>query len=178
MTDPTELVIEPGDPEQVITQDDADAGLDYIVEVEDNLVQYAHRKQNASRGIKLVPGQTHVLGNLRREEVWLAATEGEATVRVRPAGASLNSLPPKDVTVEGDVNIPGEVDVKDDQTRELGKARLTDSDGVLVEPAAEATLSEVVSNTSDVSTESTLSDVLVELETQTTLLEQIEENTS
>ena len=126
MTDPTALVIEPGDPEQVITQDDADAGLDYIVEVEDNLVQYAHRKQNASRGVKLVPGQTHVLGNLRREEVWLAATEGEATVRVRPAGASLQSLPSKDVRIEGDVIVAdASTETKQDEIIELLEDQIT-----------------------------------------------------
>jgi len=105
MSDPTEIEIEPGEPQEVIS--DTDVGTTpYIVEVRDADVRFAHKKRQAERGATLTAGQTHTLSNFRGSGIWLAAVEGTATVRVRPAGASLESQPPKDVTViEGDVQI-------------------------------------------------------------------------
>jgi len=102
MSDPTEIEIEPGEPQEVIS--DTDVGTTpYIVEVRDADVRFAHKKRQANRGATLTAGQTHTLSNFRGSGIWLAAPEETATVRVRPAGASLQSLPSKDVRIEGDV---------------------------------------------------------------------------
>jgi len=105
MSDPTAIKIEPGEPQEVIS--DVDVGsVPYIVEVQDAPVRFAHKKRQAARGATLSAGQTHTLSNFRGSGIWLAAVEYPATVRVRPAGASLESQPPKDVTiVEGDVEL-------------------------------------------------------------------------
>jgi len=103
MSDPTEIEIEPGEPQEVIS--DADVGTTpYIVEVKENPVRFAHKKRQADRGATLSAGQTHTLSNFRGSGIWLAAVDGTSSVRVRPAGADLESQPPKDVAiVEGDV---------------------------------------------------------------------------
>ena len=162
MTDPTEIEIEPGEPQEVIS--DVDVGsVPYIVEVRNAPVRFAHKKRQADRGAELSANQTHTLSNFRGSGIWLAAPEETATVRVRPAGAKLESQPPKDVTVvEGDIRIDSDLDVSDRAAREIGKARVMDSDGVLIDPATQGTLAEV----------------LDELQTHTTLLQQIEENTA
>ena len=102
MTDPTEIEIEPGEPQEVIS--DVDVGsTPYIVEVREAPVRFAHRKRQADRGAELSAGQTHTLSNFRGSGIWLAAPEEPATVRVRPAGAKLESQPEKDVSIIGDV---------------------------------------------------------------------------
>jgi hypothetical protein len=90
----------------------------------------------------------------------------------------VNSQPPKGVTVEGDVVISSSIDIEDRAGREIGKARMQDSNGTLIDPATETTLADVESNTSDAATETTLSAILTELEEQTTVLNEIETNTS
>ena len=155
MTDPTEIEIEPGEPQEVIS--DVDVGsVPYIVEVRNAPVRFAHKKRQANRGAELSANQTHTLSNFRGSGIWLAAPEETATVRVRPAGAKLESQPPKDVTVvEGDIRVDDDLDVSDRAAREIGKARVMDSDGVLIDPPTEQKQDEIIS-----------------------LLEQIEENTS
>jgi len=102
MSDPTAIEIEPGEPQEVIS--DTDVGTNpYIVEVRGADVRFAHKKRQAERGATLTAGQTHTLSNFRGSGIWLAAPEATATVRVRPAGASLDSQPSKDVRIEGDV---------------------------------------------------------------------------
>ena len=102
MSDPTEIEIEPGEPQEVIS--DVDVGsVPYIVEVRNAPVRFAHKKRQADRGAELSAGQTHTLSNFRGSGIWLAAPKATATVRVRPAGASLESQPSKDVRIEGDV---------------------------------------------------------------------------
>ena len=100
--DPTEIEIEPGAPKEVISDDDV-GNTPFIVEVKDAPVRFAHKKRQAARGATLSAGQTHTLSNFRGSGIWLAAPEATATVRVRPAGASLDSQPSKDVRIEGDV---------------------------------------------------------------------------
>ena len=154
MSDPTEIEIEPGEPQEVIS--DVDVGsVPYIVEVQNAPVRFAHKKRQADRGATLSAGQTHTLSNFRGSGIWLAAPEETSRVRVRPAGASLESQPPKDVTVvEGDIRVDDDLDVSDRAAREIGKARLMDGDGVLIDPPTEQKQDEIIS-----------------------LLEQIEENT-
>ena len=155
MTDPTEIEIEPGEPKEVIS--DVDVGsVPYIVEVRNAPVRFAHKKRQADRGAELSANQTHTLSNFRGSGIWLAAPQETATVRVRPAGAKLESQPPKDVTVvEGDIRIDSELDIADRAAREIGKSRVMDSDGVLVDPPTEQKQDEIIA-----------------------LLEQIESNTS
>ena len=103
MSDPTEITIKPGKPQEVISDVDVGSDLPYIVEVQDAPVRFAHRKRQAQRGATLSAGQTHTLSNFRGSGIWLAAVDATATVRVRPAGANLESQPQKDVSVIGDV---------------------------------------------------------------------------
>ena len=155
MSDPTEIEIEPGEPQEVIS--DVDVGsVPYIVEVRNAPVRFAHKKRQADRGAELSANQTHTLSNFRGSGIWLAAPQETATVRVRPAGAKLESQPPKDVTVvEGDIRIDSELDIADRAAREIGKSRVMDSDGVLIDPPTEQKQDEIIA-----------------------LLEQIESNTS
>ena len=153
MSDPTAITIEPGEPERVIRSEDTQ--IPHIVEVSDAPVRFAHKKSEASRGATLAAGQSHTLSNFRGMGLWLAALDQPASVRVRPAGASVESQPPKDVTVvEGDVRLEDDLDVSDRAGREIGKARVMDSGGVLIDPPTEQKQDEIIS-----------------------LLEQIEENT-
>ena len=103
MSDPTAIEIEPGAPKEVISDIDVGSDLPYIVEVSDAPVRFAHKKRQAERGATLSAGQTHTLSNFRGSGIWLAAPQDTATVRVRPAGANLESQPQKDVSIIGDV---------------------------------------------------------------------------
>ena len=130
--------------------------MPHIVEVSDAPVRFAHKKSEASRGATLAAGQSHTLSNFRGMGLWLAALDQPASVRVRPAGASVESQPPKDVTVvEGDVRIDSDLDISDRAAREIGKARMMDSGGTLIDPPTESKQDEIID-----------------------LLTQIEENTS
>jgi hypothetical protein len=150
MSDPTPVTVSPGETEEIINAADAESGIPYLVEVQDNPVRFAHEPANASRGAELSPGQTHTLSNLRDQPIYITARGGEATVRVRPAGAAVKTQPPKGVTVEGDVTIGSEIDVTDDQTREIGKARVMDSGGVLVDPPTESKQDQIISLLQDI----------------------------
>ena len=154
MSDPTTITIEPGEPERVIRSEDTQ--MPHIVEVSDAPVRFAHKKSEASRGATLRAGQSHTLSNFRGMGLWLAAVDQPASVRVRPAGASVDTQPPKDVTVvEGDVRIDSDLDISDRAAREIGKARMMDSGGTLIDPPTESKQDEIID-----------------------LLTQIEENTS
>jgi len=115
MSDPTAIEIKPGEPQEVIS--DTDVGTTpYIVEVRDADVRFAHKKRQADRGATLTAGQTHTLSNFRGSGIWLAAPEATATVRVRPAGASLDSQPSKDVRIEGDVIVSDAATAENQET--------------------------------------------------------------
>lgn len=144
MSDPTRIPVADGDTEQIINIEDVKAGIPYAVEVYSNPVKYAHTKAAADRGLTLVAGQTHLLSNFRGEGIWVAADEGDAEVKVRPAGAELDTQPPKGVTIEN-VDLDAEVDVSDRASREIGKARLQNSGGVLVDPATKQNQSAIQS---------------------------------
>jgi len=194
MSDPTAIQLDEDDVEQIITKADAQRGLPFLVEVTGSPIRFSHEKATADRGAELSPGQTHTLSNLRGKAIYVTPRGGSAEIRVRPAGANVETQPPKGVSVEGDVNIGSKIDIEDDQTREVGKIRVQESDGTLVDPATESTLSTIQTQTSDVATESTLSTIqsqtsdvatqttlaaiLTELEEQTAILQEIETNTS
>lgn len=150
MSDPTVITLDEGETEQIITKADAKRGFPYLVEVQNAPIRFAHEKANADRGAELSPGQTHTLSNLRNRPIFVTPRGGSAEIRVRPAGANVETQPPKGVTVEGDVTIDSEIDVTDDQTREIGKARLMDSDGVLVDPPTEQKQDQIISLLEDI----------------------------
>jgi len=136
MTDPTEISVGTDDTEEIITETDAETGLPYLVEVRDNPIRFSHRKATVDRGAELSQGQTHTLQNLRGQPIYVSAVDGTGTakIRVNPAGADVKTQPPKGVTVEGDINVGSSIDIDDREARELGKARLEDSGGVLIDP--------------------------------------------
>lgn len=103
MSDPTALKIGPDDSEKIIDAADAEQGIPYLVEVADAPVRFSHQKPAVDRGPELSQGQTHTLSNLRDKPIYLTGVGGTATVRVRPAGADVQSQPVKGVTIEGDV---------------------------------------------------------------------------
>ena len=136
MSDPKIIEIEPGEPEEVISERDAKQGIPYIVEVSgDNPVRYAHNKRYADQGATLSAGQSHTLSNFRGKAIYLAAFNGATSVRAFPAGAEFDSQPQKEVIVEGSVSIDSDVNVTDRAGREIGKARMQDSGGTLIDPA-------------------------------------------
>jgi hypothetical protein len=142
MSDPTEISVPTDEAVEIITQEDAESGLPYLVEVRDNPVRISHVKSTVDRGAQLSQGQTHTLQNLRGEPIYVSAVDGTGTakLRVNPAGADIKSQPPKGVTVEGDVSLGSNVDVEDRSGRELGKTRIEDSGGVLIDPLSESNL--------------------------------------
>ena len=166
------ITIENGGVEEIIPADQANKK--YIVEVAGAPVRIGHTKRYAKDGTKLEPGRNHKVDNLRGERLFAAAVDAEAQLLINQAAADVDSQPSRDVTVlEGDVTISGstDLDIEDRPAREIGKARVMDSDGVLIDPATETTLANVYA---ELQTQTTL---LEQLQTQTTLLEQIEENT-
>ena len=100
MSDPTAIQLDKGETEQVLKQEDVQGGLAYLVEVSGAPVRFAHRRPQAARGAELRPGQQHKLSNFRGEGLWLHAPDASATVRVRPAGADLDTQPERQVTIE------------------------------------------------------------------------------
>jgi len=136
ITSETTIDLEQGDPERIITDDDADRA--YIVEVVGpNPVRVDHRSRYAADGTTLSAGQSHTVSNLRGKELYAAAFEGNTAIRVRLAAADVQSQPEREVSVvEGDVSISSDIDISDREAREIGKARVEGSSGVLIDPLA------------------------------------------
>lgn len=132
MSDPTPIDVEEGEPVQIINKDDVQMGVPFICEVYQNPVRFAHSKRAADRGATLSAGIPHTLSNFRGKGIWVAAFDGDAQVRVRPAGADFDSQPTKEVTVEGDVNVGSAIG-------------LEDSDGSPVDPATAQKQDEIIS---------------------------------
>ncbi|TKX79274.1 hypothetical protein EXE53_16735 [Halorubrum sp. SD626R] len=90
-------------------------------------------------------GQSHTVTNLRGKKLYAAAFDGATAIRVRRAAADVQAQPERNVTIEaGEVSID-ELDVSDRAGREIGKVRVQDADGVLVDPATDNTISSELS---------------------------------
>lgn len=104
--DPTLIKLEKGQTQEIVTKDQAERGIPYLVQIQsDNGVRYAHDKRNAERGIELSGQQTHTLSNFRGQGVYVVAHEGPTELRVRPAGADLETQPKQKVRIEEDVSV-------------------------------------------------------------------------
>lgn len=105
------MMIEENETRRIIDSDRANQA--FIVEIYDNPVRISHDQQYVkSRGTTLREG-THRLSNLRGQELYAIAHEGNARLRVNVASSDVDTMPERDVTVlEGDVQIDdGTVDV-------------------------------------------------------------------
>ena len=144
VTGQTQIDLDDGEVERIIRDEEANRA--YLVEVTgSNPVRVGHTKRYARDGNTLSGRQTHTVSNLRGQELYAAAFDGPTSIRVRVAAADVDSQPPKDVTIlEGDVRIADDLDISDRPGREIGKSRLQDSDGVLIDPATDGTLSETL----------------------------------
>jgi len=99
----TAIPIADGESERIITDDESNRT--YLVEViGDNPVRISHNKRYASDGTTLSAGQTHTISNLRGEELYAAAYDGETVIRVREASADVNSQPVKEIDI-GEVSV-------------------------------------------------------------------------
>lgn len=126
--DPTTFQLEDGDKTEIITDEEARRGIPYLVQITgENSVRYAHDRRNAERGIELSAKQTHTLSNFRGTGVYVAAVDGPTNLRVRPAGADLQSQPEKSVRISGDVSVGSTVDITDDSNRQVGIVDLAGS---------------------------------------------------
>ena len=75
---------------------------------------------------------------------------GPSAIRVREAAADVSSQPERNVTIEaGEVNVES-VDVEDRASREIGKARVQDSAGVLIDPATATKQDQIISLLEDI----------------------------
>lgn len=143
MSDPTTLEVGPDETERIITESDAESGLAYIVEVSNAPIRFAHQKRNADRGAELSAGMTHTLTNLRGKPIYITGVGGTASVRVRPAGADVNSQPPKGVTVEGDVVISSSIGLENTSGSQIDPATEQKQDDMI------SILQQIETNTSN-----------------------------
>lgn len=151
MSNTINITLEDGEKEKIITERDAQDAIPYILEVVgSNPVRAAHSKRYAEDGATLASGIPHNLSRFRGDAVWIAAYDGPSEIRVVEAGVDVQAQPPKGVQIEGDVSIGSEIDITDDQTREIGKARLMDSGGVLVDPPTESKQDQIISLLEDI----------------------------
>jgi len=136
----SQLEIESGETEKLITDDQGNQT--YLVEVTGpNNIRISHTKRYAADGTTLSAGQTHTVSNLQGERLYAAAFEGSTAVRVREASADVKSQPEKEVSViDGEVSLNSDIDITDRSGREIGKARLQDSGGTLIDPASSTDL--------------------------------------
>lgn len=162
-TDPTQIQLDRGEVEEIITDREAQTGIPYLVQItSNNGVRYAHEKRNAERGIELSGQQTHTLSNFRGSGVYVSAVNGPATLRVRPAGADLTTEPEQKVRITGgDLSLSSTVDVSSRSNRDLGAVDVTDINDTVT-----------VNVNDSFGTESTLQSVLSTLNT----LEGIQDN--
>ena len=161
----TDIELADGEVERIIR--DEEANRPYLVEVTgSNPVRVGHTKRYARDGNTLSGRQTHTVSNLRGEELYAAAFDGPTAIRVRVAAADVQSQPEREVTVvEGDIRIDDELDLSDRFGREIGKARLQNSDGVLIDPATDNTLGSELPRRIDTWNAGTLSVDVQEAET-------------
>lgn len=165
MSDPTAIDVEEGQPVQIINREDLKRGVPFICEVYQNPIRFSHKKRSAERGATLSAGIPHTLSNFRGQGIWVAAFDGDAQVRVRPAGADFESQPTREVTVEGDVNVASSID-----------AQLENSGGSPIDPATETKQGEITTKQDEIIANQET--VLTDLDEVITLLSQIEQNTS
>lgn len=142
MSDPTVIEVGTDEAERIITESDAQSGMAFIVEVTGAPIRFAHDKRNADRGAELSPDMSHTLTNLRGQPIWITARGGTASVRVRPAGADVQSQPPKGVKVEGDVVISSSIGIEDSSGSQIDPATADKQDTVIT------LLQQIESNTS------------------------------
>lgn len=122
INDPTVIQLDRGETKEIITDDQAQRGIPYLIQIDsDNGVRYAHDRRSADRGIQLSGRQTHTLSNFRGSGVYVQATEGPTKLRVRPAGADIESQPEQKVRITGgDLTLSSTVDVSSRDSRDLG----------------------------------------------------------
>lgn len=118
----------------------ADQGTDqpYIARVTGpNDLIIESTKQYSDEGNLLRAGQRHKLTKITSDEVYATAVDGTTSLVINPAVADVEAQAERVVEIDGDVSISGldNIDVSDRQGRKIGKARLMDSDGVLIDPA-------------------------------------------
>lgn len=131
MSDPTAIDVEEGQPVQIINKEDLKLGVPFICEVYQNPIRFSHKKRSAERGATLSAGIPHTLSNFRGQGIWVAAYDGDAQVRVRPAGADFESQPTREVTVEGDVNVASEIGVENSSGEPVDPASLQKQDEMI-----------------------------------------------
>lgn len=138
----SQIDLEDGETEKIITDDQGNRT--YLVEVVGaNAIRVSHNKRYAADGTTLSAGQTHTVSNLQGQQLFAAAYDGQTAIRVREASADVQSQPEKEVSViDGSVDIAGDIDISDRSGREIGKARLEDSSGTLIDPATSADLAQ------------------------------------
>ena len=134
----SQIDLEDGETEKIITDDQGNRT--YLVEVVGaNAIRVSHNKRYAADGTTLSAGQTHTVSNLQGQQLFAAAYDGQTAIRVREASADVQSQPEKEVSViDGSVDIAGDIDISDRSGREIGKARLEDSSGTLIDPVTGA----------------------------------------
>lgn len=131
----SQIELQNQDVQKIITDDQGNQT--YLVEVVGaNNIRVSHSKRYANDGTTLSAGQTHTVSNLRGERLYAAAYDGPTAIRVREASADVQSQPEKEVSViDGSVTISDSLDISNREGREIGKARLQDSAGTLIDPA-------------------------------------------
>lgn len=162
INDPTVIKLDRGETTEIITDDQARRGIPYLVQIDaDNGVRYAHNKRNAERGIQLSGQQTHTLSNFRDSGVYVSATDGPTQLRVRPAGADIETQPEQKVQITGgDLTLSSTVDVSSRSGRDLGNVDISSIPDVNV-------------NVNDpLAQDSTLQTVITELQTAIDLEDQ------
>lgn len=149
--DPTVIQLDRGETREIITNDQAQLGIPYLIQIEsDNGVRYAHEKRDAKRGIQLSGRQTHTISNFRGSGIYVQATDGPAKLRVRPAGADIESQPEQKVRITGgDLTLSSTVDVSSRANRDLGNVDISSIPDVNVnvnDPLAQDSTLQTVTN--------------------------------
>lgn len=138
----TDIEISQGDTEEIIPNDQANR--EYIMSVEGSAVRVGHSQRYAKEGTEIQPGDRIVLSDLRSDSMFAFATDGDATITIDEASANIRYMPRAKSLGLSQVDTVTEVqssDVSDRSAREIGKARVQDSSGTLIDPAKDSTVS-------------------------------------
>jgi len=155
----TTIELSSGDTDQIIPNDQANR--EYLMSVSGSSVLIGHSERYAKDGTEIKAGDRVSLSNLQGDSLYAYAPSGAATIEIDEASADVTYMPRSSTANVTRLETVEEVlssDVSDRSARELGKARLEDSSGTLIDPATDsAVTSEQPRSVSELSNTSTVS---------------------
>lgn len=136
--------LETGDKKRIIQSHDAE-GDEYVLNVEGGNIRIAHSEKTTKDGTLIKDGDRVKLKNLRGKPLFAEAIKGTPEIEIDRAGVDVVYMQRVDL---GSVSETIATNPTDRSTREVGKVRVEESDGTLIDPIDSADSEPITATTS------------------------------